>query len=110
MASDLSGKYLRAIVEHGNISNAARTLFISQPYLSKFIKNLEAEIGVNLINRNVAPLTLTYAGERYLRYMDKIEQTYKNMKHEIEAITNMKKGRLKLGINPILGTHTLYNL
>ena len=32
------------------------------------------------------------------------------MKHEIEAISNMKKGRLKLGVNPILGSHTLFNL
>ncbi|GAB3043016.1 LysR family transcriptional regulator [Virgibacillus ainsalahensis] len=110
MTSDMSGEYLRAIIDNGNISSAARALFISQPYLSKFIKNLEMDMGVELINRNVTPVTLTYAGERYLNYMDEIEQTYKNMKHEIEAITNMKKGRVKLGINPILGTHTLYNL
>ena len=107
---ELSGNYLKAIVEYGNISNAARALYISQPYLSKYIRNLEKELGIELINRNVIPVTLTYAGERYLNYMEEIEQLYVKMKHEIEAITNMKKGRLKLGINPILGSHTLYNI
>jgi LysR family transcriptional regulator, cyn operon transcriptional activator len=110
MVKDLSADYLKAIVEHGNISNAARALYISQPYLSRFIRNLEEELGVELINRNVSPLTLTYAGERYLSYIKEIEQMYLKMQHEIESISNMKKGRLKLGINPILGSHTLYNL
>ena len=110
MPKDLSGKYLRAIAQYGNFSNAARALFISQPYLSKFIKKLEVELGVELINRNETPISLTYAGERYLAYMEEIEKNYLNMKYEIEAITNMKKGRLKVGINPYLGSHTLYNL
>lgn len=110
MTKDLSSEYLKAVAEHGNFSNAARALFISQPYLSKFVKKLEDDLGVELINRNVTPISLTYAGERYLAYMNEIEKTYQNMKNEIEAITNMKKGRLKLGINPILGSHTLYNL
>jgi DNA-binding transcriptional LysR family regulator len=110
MARDISGKYLRALVEHGNFSNAARALFISQPYLSKFIKKLEDELGIKLINRSGTPITLTYAGERYLAYMDKIDETYLNMINEMQSINKMKKGRLKLGINPVLGSHTLYNL
>lgn len=110
MATDISNKYLRALIEHGNFSNAAKALFISQPYLSKYIKRLEDELGVELINRNQTPLTLTYAGERYLAYMDKIDEIYLNMLNEMQSINQMKKGRLKLGINPILGSHTLYNL
>ena len=55
-------------------------------------------------------MSLTYAGERFLTYMDEIKQTYVKMQHEFESISNLRKGRLKLGINPILGSHTLYNL
>jgi LysR family transcriptional regulator, cyn operon transcriptional activator len=110
MMKDLSGKYLKEIAEHGNFSQAARALYISQPYLSKYIKNLEDELGVELVNRKANPLTLTYAGERYLSFMREIEQTYLKMQHEIESISNLEKGRLKLGINPILGSHTLYNI
>lgn len=104
------GKYLKAIVENGSFSKAAKALYVSQPYLSKLVKKLEEELGVNLINRDETPITLTYAGERYISYMDEMEQTYRNMKYEIEAITNLKKGRLKLGVNPILASHTLYNV
>lgn len=110
MTRDISSKYLRALVEQGNFSNAARALFISQPYLSKFIKKLEDDLGVELINRSGTPITLTYAGERYLAYMDEMDEIYLNMLYEMQSINNMKKGRLKLGINPVLGSHTLYNL
>ena len=72
------------------------------------IKNIEIEHGVELVNRHVTPLTLTYAGERYLSYMKEIEEKYVKMKHEFEAISDLKKGRLTLGINPTLASYTLY--
>lgn len=109
MKDDLSFTYLQAISEYGSISQAANALFVSQPYLSKFIKNLESKIGVELVNRQVTPITLTYAGELYLTYMKDIHKTYEKMQHEIEAISNLKIGRLTIGINPILASHTLYN-
>lgn len=105
---DFSALYLGTILEHGNISQAAKALFISQPYLSKYIKSLETELGVELVNRHITPLTLTYAGERYLSYMKEIEEKYVKMKHEFEAISHFKKGRIILGINPILASYTLY--
>ncbi|MFJ7665063.1 LysR family transcriptional regulator [Lysinibacillus sp. NPDC097162] len=108
MKEDLSLAYLQAIEEYGNISQAASALFVSQPYLSKFFKNLEEKLGVELINRQVTPLTLTYAGELYVSYMIDIKKTYERLEREIESITNLKKGRLIIGINPILASHTLY--
>lgn len=101
-------KYLKAVAEYGSISHAAKTLFISQPYLSKYIKTLEEELGIEVINRHVTPMTLTFAGERYLHYMNDVENTIQKMHIELQAISNMKKGRLKIGVSPILATYTLY--
>ncbi|MGE7664477.1 LysR family transcriptional regulator [Ureibacillus composti] len=108
MKEDLTIEYLQAIEEYGNISHAANALFVSQPYLSKYLKNLETKLGVELINRQVTPLTLTYAGELYISYMKDIQKTYEKMQHELESISHLKKGRLTIGINPILASHTLY--
>ncbi len=83
---DLSREYVQAIIDYGNISHAAKALYISQPYLSKFIKNLEQELGVEIINRKTTPVTLTYAGERYLYYMNKVENTVQKMQHEMQGI------------------------
>lgn len=109
MKEDLSLEYLKAIQDHGNISHAANALFVSQPYLSTFIKNLETKLGVELVNRQVTPLTLTYAGELYISYMADIQTIYERMERDLEAITELKKGRLTIGVNPILAAHTLYD-
>ena len=109
MKEDLSLEYLKAIREYGNISHAANALFVSQPYLSTFMKNLESKLGVELINRQVTPLTLTYAGELYISYMQEIHEMHEFMMRDLEALTELKKGRIVIGINPILASHMLYD-
>lgn len=108
--NEQSMSYLDAIVTHGNISRAAKALYISQPYLSKFIKTLEVELGVELIDREQSPMKLTYAGERYLASMQRIHQVYQEMEHEMMAINQLKKGRLRIGSNSILGGYMLYGV
>ncbi|MEX2949541.1 LysR family transcriptional regulator [Staphylococcus warneri] len=110
MINTNSIRYLEAVGRFGSISQAAKHLYISQPYLSKFIKEVESELGVTLINRESNPITLTYAGERYLDYMNQIKYTYKEMKQELQNISALKKGRLVIGVNPILAAHTLYDI
>lgn len=102
--------YLEAITRFGNISNAAKHLYVSQPYLSKVIKELESEVGVKMINRESNPLTLTYAGERYLAYLEEMEMIQQKMEYELQEIANLEKGRLKIGVNPFLASHTLYTI
>ena len=59
-----------------NFSRAAEECNVSQPAFSRRIRMLEAEVGVELINRQTLPLTLTPAGEVFLMQAGKILQTY----------------------------------
>lgn len=103
-------KFLEAIHQFGSISHAAKHLYISQPYLSKFIKDLELDLGVTLINRETSPFELTFAGERYLDYMRKFEALDNDMRQELQTIAKSKKGRIRIGVNPILASHVLYSI
>ena len=61
---DLS--YVLAIAKTQNITKAADSLYVTQPTLTKFLQNLEKEMGQKLFRKLGNRFVLTYAGERYV--------------------------------------------
>ena len=76
-------QYLITVYEEGSISNAAKRLYISQPALSQTIQIVEKEIGARIFNRNTTPISLTYAGEKYLATAPKLIALETNIHREI---------------------------
>ena len=60
-------QYVLALSETLNFSQTAEQLCITQPALSKQILHIEKDLGVKLFDRNHTPLTLTPAGEYFVR-------------------------------------------
>lgn len=59
-------RYLVAVAEEGQITRAARRLGIAQPVLSQAVSQLEAELGIELLERHPRGVVLTPAGEAFL--------------------------------------------
>ncbi|AIA01138.1 LysR family transcriptional regulator [Streptomyces noursei] len=55
-------RYFVAVAEDGSLTRAAQRLFVSQPALTKQIKQLEAQLGVRLFTRSRAGMAVTEAG------------------------------------------------
>ncbi len=89
--------YVIAVAEKGNVSKAAESLFISQPSLSRFIKDLENRLGVTLFQRINNRLILTYAGEKYVETAKKITELYARLEQELSGVNNELSGRLRIG-------------
>ena len=58
-------EYFVAVAENGQMTSAARRLGIAQPALSQAIAQLEAELGLKLLDRHARGVTLTRAGEAF---------------------------------------------
>jgi DNA-binding transcriptional LysR family regulator len=56
-------RYFAAVAAEGNLTRAAERLFVSQPALTKQIKQLESQLGVQLFTRTRTGMTLTPAGQ-----------------------------------------------
>ena len=64
-------KYVTTIANIGSISEAAKRLFVSQPSLTKAIKELEKEMGITIFDRTNKGITVSKEGERFLGYARK---------------------------------------
>jgi len=80
-------KYMIEIVNCGSINEAAKRLYITQPSLSNAVKELEAEIGIELFIRTPKGITLSRDGAEFLGYARQVveqagllEQRYLNKK------------------------------
>ncbi|MFC7275811.1 LysR family transcriptional regulator [Paractinoplanes rhizophilus] len=56
-------RYFAAVAEEGNLTRAAERLFVSQPALTKQIKQLESRLALRLFTRSRSGMTLTPAGQ-----------------------------------------------
>lgn len=61
-------KYVVTVAETGSFSGAAKSLFLSQPSLTKSIKELEKEMGISFFNRTNKGISVSKEGEIFLGY------------------------------------------
>ncbi|WP_141430647.1 cidABC operon transcriptional activator CidR [Bacillus sp. 03113] len=98
-------KHLQYFIEVNRLNSftrAAEHLFITQPTISKMIKNLETELGVTLFDRSQKKLILTDAGKVILEQAKIIDKAFENLQVELNNLVGLKKGMIRLGLPPIL--------
>lgn len=96
-------EYFTEVAKQLSFTKAAATLHVSQPSISKAIQNLETELGVPLFYRSSKQLELTDAGEAVLKNAKQVLAACQNLYAEISDLSHLKKGRIRIGIPPIVG-------
>lgn len=95
------------LVEERNFSRAARKMLLTQPALTKHIKNAEDALGCKLVNRGGTGLSLTPEGTILYRYARKILRLRDEVKEKIVRAQNGDSGIISVGASTIPVTYIL---
>lgn len=90
-------RYFIEIAREGNMSRAAETLHVSQPTLSKQMKELEKELGKKLFKRGSTTLTLTDEGMLLRKRAEDILEMVDKTTDEFKALDNIMGGDVQIG-------------
>ena len=103
-------KYFLAVAEHKHFTVAAEELCISQSSLSKQIKALEEELGIQLFHRNTRNINLTTFGEEFVRFSKKIIQEYDEMNLKLKEHIGLEKQKIVIGAVPVMNQYGIASL
>lgn len=89
-------KIIEAVVEYNSYTEAAKALFMTQPAVSMQIKQIEAQIELQLFERRGKQIKATEAGKELLHYARNIRQQMEEAETVLEELKGLKRGKLHL--------------
>lgn len=90
-------KYILEIAKQGNLTSAAKALYISQPSLSNLLEHVEQELDLRLFVRKPTGMTLTPAGECYVAAAEQILGCLADLDQKLSGIRDGQRGKLAIG-------------
>ena len=90
------------VANTGNITKAAEELMISQPAISKSIKNLEEQLGGQLFIRTKRGVILTEEGKEFYKYISHALEYIYNAENRFTDLINLNVGTIKIGVSTTL--------
>jgi DNA-binding transcriptional LysR family regulator len=90
-------RYFVTVADEGQITQAARRLFMAQPALSQAISQLETELGLRLLDRHARGVTLTDAGEAFLAKARAAVDLEHEVRRTAESLARAERGILEVG-------------
>ena len=100
-------KIFYEVAKAGNISRAAKELYISQPAISKSISKLEDSLGLSLFTRSSRGVQLTCEGEILFEHVREAFETLSRGEQELKRIQEFDIGHLRIGVSNTLCKYIL---
>lgn len=104
---DFRLKVFSCVAKRLSFTKAAQELHISQPAVTKHIKELEQHLLTKLFTRNGTSISLTESGVILLEKSNKIFEIYREAEFEINQINNKLKGHLRIGASTTMAQYIL---
>lgn len=100
-------EYIFAIAKHRSISKAAQELCITQPALTKYLKRMEKDLGVQLFDRTFSPIAITPAGGKFVEKAAQILEIERSLQYDLNQISSDICGKVTVGMNTEFCSNTL---
>ena len=97
------------VAKYGSISKAAEYGYTSQPAVSKAIKKLESELGVQLFIRSLNGVELTEKGQELLYFVEKSYGNLITAERMMKETENLERGKLSIGMPSNVGSFFLFD-
>ncbi|HWK44959.1 MAG TPA: LysR family transcriptional regulator [Stellaceae bacterium] len=97
-----------AVARYGSFSRAAEALHLSQPAVSKGVRDFEAQVGSRLLERGgPGGVTLTEAGVLVARHATVLFAAERAAEEELAALRGLRRGTLSVGASTTVATYLL---
>ena len=100
-------KVFYVVANAGNITKASEELYISQPAVTKSIKQLENSLGGKLFIRTKKGVKLTDEGNVLLKYVKNILEEAKNAENKFNSLMKLEEGKIHIGASATVTKHFL---
>ncbi|HZG85853.1 LysR family transcriptional regulator [Paenibacillus sp.] len=97
-------QYFAAVARENSFTKAAEALHVTQPTLSKMVRQLETELNAELFDRSGKKIRLTDAGETVYRSALRVLSSLDDMTAELDDVLLLRKGQIRLGLPPMIGS------
>ena len=98
------------LVHFGNYQNAAASLKVTQPALTRRIQRLEDALGAKLIDRRYRSVSLTALGTNYLPIAMRMVNDFNRSNQQTEDLVLARTGTVKVSMNMTMATTVLPNI
>ena len=95
-------RYFLAIAKYQSFTKAADALFVTQPILTRCVKNLEKELGAPLILRSTKTFALTDVGQTLVRCGTELLQQHQDIYRNIQDVIHAEAGEIHLSSPGVL--------
>lgn len=110
MLSTRQLRYFEALARHLHFGRAAEECAVTQPALSMQIREMEADLGVELVERGRTGVRLTAAGEEAAERARGVLASLADLERSVRARGRLLEGRLRLGVIPSVAPYLLPRL
>jgi len=96
-----------AIAAHGSLLKAATALSLSQPALSKTVRDVEDILGVMLFERNPRGVAPTAAGVAFIESARRLLAELRRLDETLDVVSSSSRGGVALGVLPVAASGVL---